>query len=268
MCPNWLNRPNRGSRYFHLLIAAACILFSSCSSRYLLKASHKIENYELNYTEWGIEPFDKANVSEQKWWESFYQRITLIEGSDLGHFLQFEHDTELNSLVALIAAKGEQFYTDQFGIVAYLDLGNNSRRIADISYFRIADTQSLAAHKRLELLLEKGVEVPWRDIPERLKIDNNSDTSAKDQSTPWILYRFRIWKLIDDQRGLFNTGFSLSCDRYYCFTAADGTRRMLLAKGRRRYGDLIIPKSEGYIIIQQIFRNAAQDYIAHYKRMK
>lgn len=259
---------NGGARYFHLLIAATCILFFSCSSRYLLKARHRIENYELNFTERGIEPFDKTNISQQEWWESFYQYIVHIEASDLGHYLQFEHDTELNSLVALIATRGGEFYADQFGIIAYLGLGNNSRRIADVSYFRIADAQSLAASKRLELLLEKGVEVPWKDIPEKLKRENTSATDARDQSTPWILYRFRISKLIDDQRGLFNRGFSLSCDRYYCFTAGDGTRRMLLAEGRRRYSDLVIPESEGYTIIQQIFRNAAQEYIAHYKCLK
>jgi len=256
---------NRGLQYFDLLIAATCILFSSCSSRYLLKVPHRIENCELNFTERGIEPFDKANISQQEWWESFYQHIVHIEASDLGHYFQCEHDTELDSLVALIATSGGQFYTDQFGIVAYLGLGNNSRRIADISYFRIADAQSLAAYKRLELLLEKGVEVPWKDIPEKLKRDNTSETGAGDQSTPWILYRFRISKLIDDQRGLFNRGFSLSCDRYYCFTAGDGTRRMLLTEGRRRYSDLVIPESEGYTIIQQIFRNATREYIAHYE---
>ena len=259
---------NRGSRYLHLLIAATCILFSSCSSRYLLKARHRIENYELNFTERGIEPLDKANITQQEWWEIFYRSIVDIEASDLGHYLQFELDTELDSVVALIATRGGQFYTDQFGIVAYLDLGNNSRRIADISYFRIADAQSLAAYKRLELLLEKGVEVPWKDIPEKLKRVNTYETTARDQSTSWILYRFRISKLIDEQRGLFNRGFSISCDRYYCFTAGDGTRRMLLAEGKRRYSDLVIPESKGYALIQQIFRNAAQEYIAHYKCLK
>ncbi len=259
---------NRGSRYFYLLIAGGCILFSSCSARYLLKGPRRIENYQLNFTEGGIEPFDKADLSQQEWWESFYQHIVHIEASDLGHYLQCEHDTELDSLVALIAARGEQFYTDQFGIVAYLILGNNSRRIADVSYFRIADAQSPATYRRLELLLEKGVEVPWKDIPEKLKRDNTSETGPRDQSTPWILYRFRISKIIDDQRGLFNRGFSLSCDRYYCFTADDGTRRMLLAEGRRRYNDLIIPESKGYTIIQQIFRNAAQEYIAHHTWLK
>ena len=259
---------NRGSGYFYLLIAATCILFFSCSSKYLLRAPRRIENYELNFTERGIEPFDKTNMSQQEWWEIFYRNIVDIEASDLGHYLQFEHDKELDSLVALIATRGGEFYTDQFGIVAYLGLGNNSRRIADISYFRIAEAQSLANYKRLELLLEKGVEVPWKDIPEKLKKDNTSETTARNQSTPWILYRFRISKLIDEQRGLFNRGFSLSCDRYYCFTAGDGTRRMFLAEGRRRYSDLVIPESEGCTIIESIFRNAAQEYIAHYKWLK
>jgi hypothetical protein len=40
------------------------------------------------------------------------------------------------------------------------------------------------------------------------------------------------------------------------------------AEGRRRYGDLVIPESEGYAIIQQLFRNAAQEYIAHYQCLK
>ena len=259
---------NRKLRYFYLLIAADFILFLSCSSRYLHKVPLRIENYELNFTKRGIEPFDKANISQQEWWESFYQHIVHIEASDLGHYLQFEYDTELDSVVALIETRGEQFYTDQFGMVAYLVFGNNSRCIADISYFRIADARSIAASKRLELLLEKGVEVPWQDIPEKLKRDNTSETTARDQGTPWILYRFRISKLIDEQRGLFNRGFSLSCDRYYCFTSGDGTRRMLLAEGRRRYSDLVIPESEGYAIIEKIFRNAAQEYIAHYKCLK
>lgn len=256
---------NRGSRYFYLLIAATSILLSSCSSKYLHRAPRRIENYKLNFTERGIEPFDKANMSHQEWWESFYRNIIDIEASNLGHYFQFEHDTELDSLVVLIETRGEKFYSDQFGMVAYLVFGNNTRRIADVSYFRIVDAQSLSASKRLELLLEKGVEVPWKDIPDKLKSDNTSETTAKDQGTPWILYRYRISKLIDDQRGLFNRGFSLSCDRYYCFTTGDGSRRMLLAKGRRRYSDPVIPESEGYTIIQEIFRNTAQEYIAHYK---
>ena len=256
---------NRVSRYFYLLIAATFIVFSSCSSKYLHRAPCKIENYKLNFTERGIEPFDKGIMSHQEWWESFYRSIIDIEASNLGHYSQFEHDTELDSLVALIETRGEQFYSDQFGMVAYLVFGDNTRRIADVSFFRIVDAQSLSASKRLELLLEKGVEISWKDIPDKLKSDNISETTARDQSTPWILYRYRISKLIDDQRGLFNRGFSLSCDRYYCFTSDDGTRRMLLAKGRRRYSDLVIPESEGYTIIQEIFRNAAQEYIAHYK---
>ena len=265
---NWLNRPKLGARYFYLLIVATSILFSSCSSKYLLRAPHRIENYELSFTERGIEPLDRANMSQEEWWELFYRNIVDIEASDLGNYFQFEHDTELDSVVELIATRGRQFYAEQFGIVAYLGLGNNSRRIADISYFRIADAQSLAAYNRLELLLEKGVEVPWKDIPEKLKRDNTSETDSRDQSTPWILYRFRISKLIDEQRGLFNRGFSLSCDRYYCFTAGDGTRRMLLAEGSRRYSDLVIPESEGYAIIENIFRNAAQEYSVHYKCLK
>ena len=265
MCPNWLNRPNRGSRYFYLLITATSILFSSCSSKYLHRAPRRIENYKLNFTERGIEPFDKANMSQQEWWESFYRNIIDIEASNLGHYFQFEHDIELDSLVVLIGTRGEQFYSEQFGMVAYLVFGNNTRHIADVSFFRIVDAQSLSASKRLELLLEKGVEVPWKDIPDKLKSDNTSETTAKDQGTPWILYRYRISKLIDDQRGLFNTGFSLSCDRYYCFTTGDGSRRMLLAKGKRRYSDLVIPENEGYSTIENIFRNAAQKYIAHYK---
>ena len=259
---------NRGSRNLYLLIAATCILFSSCSSKSLLRAPQRIENYELNFTERGIEPFDKTNMSQQEWWGIFYRDIVDIEASDLGHYLQFAHDTELDLLVALIATRGEQFYSDQFGMVAYLVFGNNTRRIADVSFFRIAEAQSLSASKRLELLLEKGVEVPWKDIPEKLRRDYTSEATARDQGTPWILYRFRISKLIDEQRGLFNRGFSLSCDRYYCFTAVDGTRRMLLAEGRRRYSDLVIPESEGYVIIENIFRNAAQEYIAHYKWLK
>ena len=262
---NWLNR---GSRYFYLLIAATSLLFSSCSSKYLHRAPRRIENYKLSFTERGIEPLDKANMSQREWWESFYRNIIDIEASDLGEYFQFEHDTELDSLVVLIATRGKQFYSDQFGAIAYLVFGNNTRHIADVSFFRTVDAQSLSASKRLELLLEKGVEVPWKDIPEKLKRDNISETTARDQSTPWILYRYRISKLIDDQRGLFNRGFSLSCDKYYCFTAGDGTRRMLLAEGKRRYSDLVIPESKGYTIIQQIFRNAAQEYIAHYKCLK
>jgi hypothetical protein len=250
------------------LIAATCILFFSCSSKYLLRAPHRIENYKLNFTERGIEPFDKGNMSQQEWWQAFYRNIIDIEASNLGEYFQFEHDTELNSLVVVIETRGEQFYSDQFGTIAYLVFGNNTGRIADVSFFRIVDTQSLSASKRLELLLEKGVEVPWKDIPEKLKSDNTSETTARDQSTPWILYRYRISKLIDDQRGLFNRGFSLSCDKYYCFTAGDGTRRMLLAKGRRRYSDLVIPEGEGYAIVESIFRNAAQEYIAHLRRRK
>jgi len=259
---------NLGSRYFYLLIAATSIVFSSCSLKYLFRAHRRIENYKLNFTERGIEPFDKANMSQQEWWESFYRNIIHIEASDLGHYFQFENDTELDSLAALIETRGEQFYSDQFGMVAYLVFGNNTRSIADVSFFRIADAQSLSASKRLELLLEKGVEVPWKDIPEKLKRENTSKTTARNQSTPWILYRFRISKLIDDQRGLFNRGFSLSCDKYYCFTAGDGTRRMLLAEGRRRYSDLVIPESEGYTMIENMFRNAAQEYIAYYKFLK
>jgi hypothetical protein len=120
----------------------------------------------------------------------------------------------------------------------------------------------------LEFLIEKGVEVSWEDIPDKIRSKYTLDGDSEDQPTTWILYRFKISRLVDDQRGLFNRAFTLSCDRYYCFTGVDRTRRVLLAEGNRRYEDLIIPQSEGFPILDRILKNAISAYDAHYRALK
>lgn len=258
------NSKNSRLKYFGFTVFCTSLLITSCSSRYLLKTPHRIQNYSLYFTELGIEPVDYESLSEQEWWESFYQSLLNIEASDIGHHIQMENDTELDSLEAFIESRGEQFYSDQFGVVKYLTLGDNSRPTANVSYFRILYARSLSATKVLEFLIEKGVEVTWKDIAGEMKADGTLNVSPKDQETPWILYRFKISKLADDQMGTFNRSLNLSCDKYYCVTGSDGTRRVLSAEGKRRYEDLIIPESGGYEILASLFNSAARAYNEHY----
>ena len=91
-----------------------------------------------------------------------------------------------------------------------------------------------------------------------------NEEEAEEQSTPWILYRFKISRLIDDKNALVNKAFLLSSDKYYCITSFDGARRMQLAEGKRRYGDLILPESEGYVTLETLFKKALEDYLVHY----
>jgi hypothetical protein len=250
--------------YFGLIALCIFTVNTSCSAKHQIRIPPQIENFQLNITERGIEPVDSENLAEQEWWESFYQSLLNIEASDIGHHFQMEHDTELDSLEAFIESRGEQFYSDQFGVVKYLTLGNNSRSTADVSYFRILNARSLSATKVLELLIEKGVEVTWKDMPGKMKADVTLNVGPEDQETPWILYRFKISKLADDQMGTFNRSLTLSCDKYYCVTGSDGTRRVLLAEGKRRYEDLIIPESGGYAILASLFNSAARAYNEYY----
>ena len=221
-------------------------------------------NFELRFAEAGIEPAEYGDMSVQEWWQSFYQYLVKIEASELGSYFRMEHAPELDCLVEIIESEGGQFYSDQYGVVKYLAFGNDSTIIPDVSYFRLLDIHSFSASRRLEFVIEKGVEVTWEDIPDEIKSKYTIDEDTEDQPTTWILYRFKISRLVDDQRGLFNMAFTLSCDRYYCFTGIDGTRRMLLAEGNRRYGDLILPESNGYPIVERIFRNATKEYNAHF----
>jgi len=258
------NSINGRLKYLGFTVCCTSLLITSCSSRYLLKSPHRIQNYSLNFTELGIEPVAYESLSEQEWWESFYQSLLKIEASDLGHHFQLEYDTEFDSLEASIETRGEQFYSDQFGVVQYLTLGNNARPIADVSYFRILNVRSLSATKVLELLIEKGVKVAWKYIPGKMKEDHPLNGGSRGEETPWILYRFKISKLAGDQRGTFNRSLTLSCDKYYCVTGTDGARRVLSAEGKRRYEDLIIPESGGYALLASLFNNAAKAYNDYY----
>jgi hypothetical protein len=254
--------------YLYLLTAFVSILFSSCSPKSLIGTPQQIKRYEISISEQGIEPVDYENLSEQEWWESYYQYIVNIEANDFGHYFKFERERQLELLVEFIETRGDQFHSDKFGIVKYLAFGNNSGPITNSTYFRILSTQSLSASKRLELLIEKGVEVTREDIDEKMRTSDNLNEKSQNRSTPWILYRFLISKVIDDQRGLFNRALLLSCDKYNCLTGIDGTRRVALAKGKRRYGDLITPESEEYEIVERIFKNIVEEYNAHYKFLK
>lgn len=251
-------------RYIYLILLSTFLLLSSCSSRYVSTKPSRMSNFELRFTEAGIEPAEYWDMSVQEWWQSFYQHLIKIEASELGSYFRMEHDPELDCLVEIIESEGGQFYSDQYGVVKYLTFGNNSNVISDVSYFRLLDIHSLSASQRLEFLIEKGVEVTWEDIPEEIRSKYTSDGDSEDQSTSWILYRFKISRLVDDQRGLFNRAFTLSCDKYYCFTGVDRTRRVFLAEGNRRYGDLIIPQSEGFPILDRIFKNAIRSYNSYY----
>jgi hypothetical protein len=221
-------------------------------------------NLQLKFTKTGIEPADCGDMSVQEWWQSFYQHLVKIEASKLGSYFQMEHDPELDSLVETIESGGGQFHSDQYGVVKYLSFGNNSSIISDVSYFRLLDINSHSASRRLEFLIEKGVEVTWEDIPDEIRSKYTLDRDSEAQPITWILYRFKVSRLVDDQRGLFNRAFTLSCDRYCCFTGIDRTRRVLLAEGDRRYGDLIIPQAEGFSILDRIFKNAIRSYNCYY----
>lgn len=255
---------NTSLSYFGLVAICIFTVNTSCSLMHQIRIPYRIEHFQLDITERGIEPVDTGNLSEEEWWESFYQSLLNFEASNIGHHFQMEHDTELYSLETFIDSRGEQFYSDQFGVVKYLTLGDNSRPTADVSYFRILNARSLSATKVLELLIEKGVEVTWKDIAGKMKRDGTPQVSPRDQETPWILYRFKISKLADDQMGTFNRSLTLSCDKYYCVTGTDGTRRVLSAEDKRRYEDLIIPESEGYEILASLFNSAVRAYNKHY----
>jgi hypothetical protein len=254
--------------YLYLIFLSTFLLLSSCSTKYQLRKPSGIGNFELKFSEVGIEPVEYGNIPEPEWWESFYIYIGNIESSDLGNYLQFELDSKSISLVDLIETRGEQFYSNQFGIIRYLSFGNNSEPIANISYFRILNSRSTSGSKRLDLLIEKGVETSWRNIQEKIKTNGQLDKESQNKSTPWILYRFLISKVIDDQRGLLNRAFLISCDKYYCLTGMDGTRRVFLSGDKKRYDDLIIPENEGYPIVDKIFKNAISAYDAHYKSLR
>ena len=255
---------NTSLSYFGLVAICIFTLSTSCSLERQIRIPYRIENFQLDITERGIEPVDSKNLSEEEWWESFFQSLLNIEASDIGHHFQMEHDTELHSLETLIESRGESFYSDQFGVVKYLTLGDNSRPTADVSYFRILNARSLSATKVLELLIEKGVAVTWKDIAGEMKRYGIPRVSPRNQETPWILYRFKISKLVDDQMGTFNRSLTLSCDKYYCVTGSDGSRRILSAEGKRRYEDLIIPESEGYEILTNLFNSSARSYNEYY----
>jgi hypothetical protein len=253
-------------RYTYLIILSTFLLFSSCSSRYVSTKPSRTGNYELIFAEAGIEPAEYGGISVQEWWQSFYQHLIKIEASELGSYFGMEHDPELDCLVETIESAGGQFYSDQYGMVKYLSFGNNSNIISNVSYFRLLEIDSISASRRLEFLIEKGVEVAWEDIPDEIRSKYTLDGDSESQPTTWLLYRFKISRLLDDQRGLFNRAFILSCDRYYCFTGIGRTRRVFLAEGHRRYGDLIIPQSEGFPILDRIFRNATRSYNSYYIR--
>jgi hypothetical protein len=254
---------NETLRYLALVILCTSALLSSCSSKSLLKTHHQIENYKLHFSELGIEPADYAGLSEQEWWESFFQYCLGIEASTLGYYLGLEHDTELHSLVELIESRGNHFYSDELGVVMYLTLGDNSKPVADVSYFRLFNLETTFTDRQLELLVEKGVEVAWADIPGGKKVESSLDEDTKNQGKFWILYRFKISILVGDHEWLFNRAFTLSCDKHYCLTRIDRTRQVLFLDSKGRYDDLIIQGSEGYQTIEKLFESAVAAYNAH-----
>jgi hypothetical protein len=221
-------------------------------------------NFELTFTKAGIEPAEYEDMSVQEWWQSFYQHLVKLEASALGSYFRMEHEPELDCLIEIIESAGGQFFSDQYGVVKYLTFGNNADIIFDVSCFRLLNFYSLSSSRSLELLIEKGVEVAWEEIPDEIRSKYTLDGDSEAHPTTWILYRFKISRLADDQRGLFNKAFTLSCDRYYCFTGIDRTRRVFSAEGNRRYGDLIIHQSEGFPILDIIFRNAVRSYNTYY----
>jgi hypothetical protein len=259
---------NRKLRYLGLTALFASLLVTSCSPRGFLKNPKIIENYNLYFSQLGIKPVDYANLSEQDWWESFYCRLINIEASHLKHYIHLERNTELDSLIKYTETRGDQFYSDEVGVVVYLTLGDNSGPIANVSYFRILNKKSFSGDRSLELLIEKGVEVSWEYLTKRITKRHTYDVVLKKEGIPWILYRFKISKVASDEQGLFNTALRLSCDKYYCVTGIDGTRRMLLAENRRRYDDLIIPESAGHKIVARLFDKAIRTFNQYYNMEK
>jgi hypothetical protein len=247
-------------------LAFISLLFSVGCSKHLVRAPDKLESYDITFTDKGIEAVNYQDMSHQEWWESLYRHISDLEVSDIGYYIGFEYDSLFEEILELMKKEGKHFYTDQFGTVKYLDLGDNSAQISNVVYLRIVNVRSLSASKQLELLIEKGVEVAWETIPEQMRSSATLNEEAKEQSTPWILYRFKLSRLIEDQNSLFNKAFLLSSDKYYCITSIDGARRMHLAEGKKRYGDLILPESKGYATLEKLFKKALEDYLAHYAK--
>jgi hypothetical protein len=258
-------QPTHRTFYFLVTLALISLLFSAGCSKHLVRAPLKLVNYDIIFTDNGIEAVHYRNMSRQEWWESFYQNMSDFEASDIGYYIGFEYNNQFEELLELMKKEGKSFYTDQFGEVEYLDLGDNSSQISNVSYLRIVDVRSLSASRQVELMIEKGVEVAWETIPEYLRTSAAfNEEEAEEQSTPWILYRFKISRLIDDKNALVNKAFLLSSDKYYCITSFDGARRMQLSGGKRRYGDLILPESEGYVTLETLFKKALEDYLVHY----
>ena len=168
-------------KYLGLVALCAHLFLTSCSSGCFLRTPKIIENYDLYFSELGIEPVDNAKLSEHDWWESFYYRVVNIEASDLKHHFQLEHNTELDSLTKYTETRGEQFYSDEVGVVVYLTLGDNSGPIANASYFRILNIKSFFGARSLELLIEKGVEVSWKDLTRRITKRHTHDAVFKNE---------------------------------------------------------------------------------------
>jgi hypothetical protein len=252
------------SAYFLVTLAFISLLLSVGCSKHLVRAPDKLENYDITFTDKGIEAVNYQDMSHQEWWESFYRHISALEASDIGYYIGFEYDSLFEEILELMKKEAKHFYTDQFGTVKYLDLGDNSAQISNVVYLRIVNVRSLSASRQLELLIEKGVEVVWETIPEQMRSGVTLNGGLKEESTPWILYRFKISRLIKDQNSLFNKAFLLSSDKYYCITSIDGARKMHLAENKKRYGDLILPESKGYATLEKLFKKALEDYLSHY----
>ncbi|UCG12891.1 MAG: hypothetical protein JSU72_20895 [Deltaproteobacteria bacterium] len=254
------------SPYFLVTLAFISLLFSVGCSKHLVRAPDKLASYDITFTDEGVEAVDYQNMSQQEWWESFYRHICDLESGDIGYYIGFKYDSQFEKLLELMKKEGKAFYTDQLGMVEYLDLGDNSAQISNVVYLRIVGVRSLSASKQLELLIEKGVEVMRETIPEQIRSSATLTGGSKEQGTPWILYRFKISRLIEVQNALFNKAFLLSSDKYHCITSIDGLRRMRLAEGKKRYGDLILPESKGYATLEKLFTKALADYLEHYAK--
>ena len=252
------------SRYLNLVMVCLSLVLPSSCSKYRVREMVQLGSYEITFAEKGIEAQNYDNIPLQQWWALFYQHFVNIDAGKAAQNSHFEQKDQFETLVRLIEMKGKEFVHDHVGTVKYLELGNNSGPIANVSYFRILEGQSLSPVRQLDLLIEKGVEVSWKSISEKTKSISPFRGESRNQGIPWILYRFRVSRLVDDQRKALSTTISLSCDKYYCVTATDGTRSIFLTNSKRRYQESIVPENEGYEIIDRLFENAIEAYSAYY----
>jgi hypothetical protein len=249
---------------FHVLIVWAHLFCVVGCHKAQLAASYTVGRYRLRISEHGVSVATDRNVSEEVWWEGFYQYIVNLKASHDGESLQLQQDVQLTSLLKHIVECKRYFYHHEFGRIDYCELGSRDNMLSNVTYMRIVDDQSIAGLKRLDLLIEKGTRSDSVCLPQEISENQRFKNEVRNGGTPWILYRFLVSKMLNAERQLFSTAFLLSCDKWYCVTGIDGTRLLFFARDKERHRDLFSPGTEGHATLEKIFTDAVEAYLASF----